>query len=331
MEFTTSKKKLLQLLSDGRCHSGRELAHTLGISRGAIWKQVRSLCRLGLEIGAVSGKGYRLSSPVELLDRNRIETELGDSTRDLLHRLEIHDEIPSTNGHLVAGISGSTPSGTVCLAERQTAGKGRMGREWVSPLGRNIYLSVLWRFTAGPAALTGLSVATGVAVMRALVDAGITESGLKWPNDIVWQRRKVGGILVEVSGENYGPCAAVVGLGLNIHMPTDLGEAISQPWADIEQMGLPETPSRNRLVALVLNHLLPLLANYERTGLEPYLSEWTQWDCLSGEKVTLFSGLAAIRGTVRGITNDGMLLIENETDGIKPYASGEVTFRPGGG
>ena len=329
MEFTTSKKKLLQLLSDGRCHSGRDLAHTLGISRGAVWKQVQSLCRLGLEIGAVPGKGYRLSRPIELLDKNQIETELAGCTRDLLYRLEIHDEIPSTNGHLVAGISGSTPSGTVCLAERQTAGKGRMGREWVSPLGRNIYLSVLWRFTGGPAVLTGLSVATGVAVMRALVGAGITETGLKWPNDIVWQRRKVGGILVEVSGENYGPCTAVVGLGLNMYMPTQVGEAITQPWADIEQMGIPEAPSRNRLVALVLNQLLPLLADYERTGLEPHLLEWMKWDCLSGEKVTLFSGSSAIRGTVRGITNDGMLLIENETDGIKPYASGEVTFHPG--
>ncbi len=326
MEFTTSKKKLLQLLSNGRWHSGRDLAYMLGISRGAVWKQVQSLCRLGLEIGAVPGKGYRLSHPVELLDKNRIETELAGCTRDLLHRLEIHDEIPSTNGHLVAGISGSTPNGTVCLAERQTAGKGRMGREWVSPLGRNIYLSVLWRFTGGPAALTGLSVATGVAVMRALVGAGITESGLKWPNDIVWQRRKVGGILVEVSGENYGPCCAVVGLGLNMYMPTHIGEAITQPWADIEQMGIPEAPSRTGLVALILNQLLPLLADYERTGLEPYLSEWTKWDCLSGEKVTLFSGSSVMRGTVRGITNEGMLLIENETDGIKSYASGEVTF-----
>ena len=329
MEFTTSKKKLLQLMSDGRCHSGRELAYTLEISRSAVWKQVRSLCRLGLEIGAVPGKGYRLSHPVELLDKNRIETELAGRTRDLLQRLEIYDEIPSTSGHLVAGISGSTPSGAVCLAERQTAGKGRMGREWVSPLGRNIYLSVLWCFTGGPAVLTGLSVATGVAVMRALVDAGITEAGLKWPNDIMWQRRKVGGILVEVSGENYGPCAAVVGVGLNMYVPARVGEAITQPWADIEQMEVPEAPPRNRLVALVLNQLLPLLADYERTGLEPYLPEWAEWDCLSGEEVTLFSGSSAIRGTVRGITNDGMLLIENETDGIKPYASGEVTFHPG--
>lgn len=326
MEFTTSKKKLLQLLSDGRWHSGRDLADTLRISRSAVWKQVQSLCRLGLEIGAVPGKGYRLPRPLELLDKNRIEAGLAACTRGLLHRLELHDEIPSTNDHLVAGIPGSTASGTVCLAERQTAGKGRMGREWISPLGRNIYLSVLWRFTGGPAVLTGLSVATGVAVKRALVDAGITETALKWPNDIVWQRRKVGGILVEVSGENCGPCAAVVGLGLNMYMPTQVGEAITQAWADIEQMGIPETPSRNRLVALILNELLPLLANYERTGLEPYLSEWTKWDCLSGEKVTLFSGLSAIRGTVRGITNDGMLLIENEADGVKPYASGEVTF-----
>ena len=117
----------------------------------------------------------------------------------------------------------------VCFAEHQSAGKGRRGRQWVSPFGSNIYMSILWRFQQdGIACTAGLSLAVGVAVIRALKTYGFNEVGLKWPNDIYCQGKKLGGILIEVSGEADGPCAVIIGLGLNLFLPEIQGQTITR-------------------------------------------------------------------------------------------------------
>lgn len=326
MEFASTRQKLLHLMADGAFHSGTELAKALGVSRTAVWKQMHDLELLGLDVSAVAGKGYRLSRPLELLDANSIIALLEPATRGLISSLEIFREIDSTNRYLATLADKGVQGGAVCLAETQTAGRGRRGKSWVSPLSSNVYLSLLWRFQKGPAAISGLSLAAGVAVMRALKGAGVPGAGLKWPNDIYWQRKKLGGILAEVSGESHGPCSAVLGLGLNFYLPRRTAESIGQPWVDLSQIMGSALPSRNGLIAALLNELAPITADFENSGLAPYLHEWRASDAFLGQKVTLFPGQGAISGTVRGISDAGLLILEDEGGEESHYASGEVTF-----
>jgi len=326
VNISDKQKKILNLLADGEFHSGTELAEALGTSRSAVWKQLNGLAELGLQHSAVSGKGYRLENALELLDASQINDEVNGPARRLIASFEIHDQIDSTNRYLVERSQNNALSGSVCFAEYQTAGKGRRGRQWVSPYGSNIYLSILWRFQQGPAAISGLSLAVGVAVIRALKQHQINDIGLKWPNDIYSQGKKLGGILVEVSGETDGPCSAVIGLGLNLFLPETEAGSITQAWTDLTKVTGQNRLFRNKLAGSLLNHLLPVIAEYEGVGIKAYLDEWRGYDCLTGESATLFIGQQQFEGIVRGIDEDGMLLIERPDGRIQAFASGEVSF-----
>ena len=326
MQFPPSKKALLSLLGDAQFHSGEELARTLGLSRTAIWHSIHELETLGLGLSAVPGKGYRLGRPLELLDENRIHSLLSEAARPLMSRLEIHDELDSTNSHLVRQ-TGAGPA--VCLAETQTAGRGRLGRTWLSPFGGNISMSVSWQFD-DHAAIAGLSLGVGVAVIRALKENGVKEVGLKWPNDILWRGRKLGGILLEVSGEAHGRHAVVIGIGLNLHIPPEKGQSIDQAWTDLAQVAGTAMPSRNRLIASVLNELLPLLRDYAEGGLTALLDEWRAYHCLDGKPVIVHQGERCIRGLVAGVTDAGLLLLDCEAGGRREFASGDVRLRVDG-
>lgn len=326
--MSNTRKQLLALLADGEFHSGTTLAHLLAVSRSAVWKQLQCLEAWGIEIVAVTGKGYKLQRPLQLLDQAQIESALLPAVAALIQRLEVHDELASTNSYLLDIAQQQPASAWVCLAEYQTAGKGRRGRTWVSPFGHNIYVSLLWRFQDGPAAIAGLSLAIGVAVIRALRQAGITEAGLKWPNDIYWRGRKLAGILIEVSGESSGPCHAVIGLGLNLYLPPVQAEAIEQAWVDLQQIvGEPFTLQRNRWVALLLNEIVPVVADYPTRNLSDYVSEWRNYDCMSGQAVNIFMGEQVFAGIVRGVDDQGLLLLEDDAGNLRTFASGEVSFR----
>ncbi|HEX7025963.1 MAG TPA: biotin--[acetyl-CoA-carboxylase] ligase, partial [Gammaproteobacteria bacterium] len=226
-----TRQKLLRHMADMQFHSGESLGQALGLSRAAVWKHMQALQADGLVCEAVHGKGYRLSVPVEPLDSGVIRLALSSSHADALE-LIVLDETDSTNGHLLARAVQRPPHVLVCLAEQQTAGRGRRGRSWQSPYGTSLALSLMWRFEAGAAALAGLSLATGVVVAESLEQAGAAGLQLKWPNDLVWQGRKLGGILLEVAGDVTGPCYVVIGIGLNI--ATETGHAamqsVDQPW-----------------------------------------------------------------------------------------------------
>ncbi|MFZ2406204.1 MAG: bifunctional biotin--[acetyl-CoA-carboxylase] ligase/biotin operon repressor BirA [Methylobacter sp.] len=326
MNISDKQKIILTLLADGEFHSGTELADALGISRSAVWKQLNGLADLGLSHSAVTGKGYRLDNPLELLNASKINEAVNGQAGALISSLEIHDQIDSTNRYLVERAQNNAPSGAVCFAEYQTAGKGRRGRQWVSPYGCNIYLSILWRFQQGPAAISGLSLAIGVAVIRALKQHQINDIGLKWPNDIYSQGKKLGGILVEVSGETDGPCCAVIGLGLNLFLPESEAETITQAWTDLRKITGQTRLFRNKLAGTLLNHLLLVIAEYENVGIRAYLDEWRSYDCLIGKPATLFIGQQQFAGIVRGIDDNGMLLIERPDRSVQTFASGEVSF-----
>lgn len=327
MRLTDKQSKLLDLLTDGQFHSGTLLAQQLAMSRAGVCKQLTQLAQLlDLNLIATSGKGYCLAPPLELLSLAKINAALNAQSHTLIQQIDIHAQIDSTNRYLLEQSRSQNTTGWVCLAEQQTAGKGRRGREWVSPFGHNIYLSLAWQFPqGGVAALSGLSLAIGVAVIRALQAQGIDGLGLKWPNDIYALGKKLGGILIEVSGETDGSCHAVIGVGLNLFLPAHKANSINQAWTDIKQL-TGHSPARNQLVAELLQQLLSVVADFETRGIQYYVDEWRDYDCLNGSLATLFIGQQRVVGTVVGVDDNGLLLIEKQDGTIQAFASGEVSF-----
>lgn len=320
--------KLVRQLADGHYHSGEALAERLGLSRAAVWKAARKAGeRLGLTIESRRGTGYRLSEPLELLDPARFLGALSHLAQAHIARLEILDDIDSTNAHLLAAGHAGAPSGTLCLAERQSAGRGRRGRTWVSPYGANLYLSLLWRFPQGPGHLGGLSLAAGAALAQALEAAGVADIGLKWPNDLLWRRRKLGGLLIEVAAEAQGPSLVVVGLGLNTRLRGTQVQGIDQPWVDLDEILGPQGYGRNRIAALATEALVAALERYGREGLAPFLPLWERYDRYRGERVEIRQGERQIIGTQAGITADGALRVEMAGE-IRLFTAGEVSLRP---
>lgn len=319
---------LLRLLADGRFHSGEALASQLVVSRAAVWKRLKQIGMLpGIKVQAVRGRGYRLTTPLALLDELELRKHINASVAERID-LEIAEQLPSTNAHLMALPAPEIGRGRICLAEHQTAGRGRRGRPWISGFGRNLTLSIAWSFEQPMSALAGLSLAAGVAVADALSAAGVSGHGLKWPNDLYLAERKLAGILVEASGESSGPTRVVIGVGLNLMMDKQAALGIDQPWADLQgQLGSP--PPRNRLAALLIEHLTQACDRYAREGLAPFLSAWQQHDIHLGRDVCLTVGDRRLLGRYVGLADDGALLLET-AEGRQAFQGGEVSLRPAG-
>jgi BirA family biotin operon repressor/biotin-[acetyl-CoA-carboxylase] ligase len=319
------QQSLLQTLSDGAFHSGTELGGITGCSRSAIWKCVESLRKLGVDIYSVRGKGYRLAQPLTLLDRDKIVRHIDMEQRSSLSQLEVHFDTDSTNARLLELARLTPASGVACLAERQSLGRGRRGREWVSPFGANLYCSLLWRFPHGASHLAGLSLAIAVAVVRALDEMDAKEVQLKWPNDVLFKERKLGGLLIEVVGETSGPCQVVIGVGINTQMPEIQGEEIGQPWTDLRTV-LGESVDRNYLAARVLTNLIQVIRGFEEHGLTPYLEEWRLRDAYLGREVSVHLPQDVIHGTMQGVDDSGALLL-SRGEKLQRFHSGELSLR----
>lgn len=322
--LTPMTEALLRHLADGKFHSGQALAMALQTNRTTVWQHVRSLRALGVEVKAVTGRGYRLARPLELLDRERILAALEIPAACPPPALEIHVCLPSTNTHLLKTAS-LRPSASICLAETQTAGKGRLGRAWLSPFGYNVYLSVLWRFDRGES-LSGLSLAAGVAVIRALLELGFPDLKLKWPNDILWQGRKLGGILVEAISEPHGRCIAVLGVGLNLWLSPTTAAAIDQAWVDGWTILGEALPSRNLIVAKLLSGLLALLNGYADRGFKPWIEDWRRMNCVLGQQVRVSQAGLEIEATAVDVTEEGFLVLQREGR-RQILAAGDVSLR----
>lgn len=316
---------LLRLLADGEFHSGEELGAGLGISRTAVWKQIAAWRKRGLELEVVAGKGYRLPAPLEWWSREVLLESMSAEARPLLAMLKIEDKVGSTND-VVAGLLRQSPvSGVVCLAEEQTSGRGRRGREWMSPLGGSFYGSLGWIFTGGIAEVEGLSLAIGVAVVRALKRYGMSDVQLKWPNDIVVGHAKLGGVLIELQAEAEGPCLVVIGLGLNLRLPENAPELLGRPVTDVaRETGQPLR--RNELGALLLTELLLLLQSYPQQGFSAVHAEWLQYDVLRDAQVEVSGLERPLTGIARGVDVHGALRLVT-TEGEMLLHGGEVSLR----
>lgn len=319
-----TRRQLLVQLSDGAFHSGESLGEALGISRGAIWKQIETLSALGLDIHRVSGRGYRLAQPLILLDAQRIRDELSADIARRVHAIHIFDSIDSTNAWLVEQDCPEEQI-EICLAEHQSAGRGRRGRTWQSPFAACLYSSVSWPFPVLPPDFQTMSLVVAIAVQRALRRLGVPDVQLKWPNDIHAADAKLGGILLEVRGEPAGGCRVVIGVGLNVALPDTVRAAIDQPVTDIRQL-TGALPDRNRLFAAMLNEFSTVFAEYSARGFAPFHAEWQSLDALSGKTVVLQDHEMKINGECRGVASDGALQIETP-DGVQRFFVGDVSVR----
>ena len=315
----------MRLIADGELHSGEELGNALGISRTAIWKIINSLSHYGVTIVAVKGKGYRLSRPIEFLDEEIILSGISSSAAKILNKLEIFEEIESTNQYLLENLEVADKHGNVVLAEYQSHGRGRRGSSWVSPFGSGLSLSTRWHFEQPVDSLTCLSLAVGSAVIRVLKKIGFEGVGLKWPNDIFFQNRKLGGLLIEIRGETAGPCDVVIGLGLNIAFPSDFEADISQPWIDLASIK-DSVPSRNVIVAEMISEFMLLLDAYTESKAEHIIKEWQEYDCMRGKQAKLILPDENITGQIVGIDNDGALLM-SVNDTVRKFTAGEISLR----
>jgi BirA family transcriptional regulator, biotin operon repressor / biotin---[acetyl-CoA-carboxylase] ligase len=324
-----ANEELLKLLASGEFCSGQVLADALGVSRTAVWKQLNKVSEeLGLNIESVKGKGYRIPGGVDLLEGSAVKSAMSTEAATLMSALEVLTVIDSTNSEALRHAENGAGAGYVCTAEQQTAGRGRRGRQWVSPFASNLYISVLWQYEQGAAVLEGLSLAVGVAVSRALADCGVTDTQLKWPNDILHDGAKLGGILLEMTGDAAGSCQVVVGIGLNVAMQPESAAAIDQAWTDLSalQANSDDKTTRSELLARVLNHLLPLLASFEQTGFAPWQQSFVEMDALLDQPVVLDSGARKLAGVSRGVDDRGALQLETTT-GVQSIYGGEVSLR----
>ncbi len=319
--------RLLSILSDGSFHSIEALGEALGMSRAAVWVHLKSFSKSwDIEFHTISEKGCRLAKPVELLDQRRILLGVCSNLRSSLSSIEIHSEIDSTNSYLMSQVRKNVvASGAVCLAEFQSAGRGRRGRQWVSPFASNLYLSLYWQFSLSPLQLGGLSLAVAVAVADALQSVGLKDVAVKWPNDILWQGKKLAGILLDVTGGVAGSNEVVIGVGLNMRMPERSANKIDQVWIDLEA-ALGRTVSRNQLTSILLERLLETVLLYQNSGLDSFLERWRAMDAMNGAAAVLNVYGKSLCGTARGINEAGALIFETEGK-TSVYQSGEVSLK----
>ncbi|MBP5120516.1 bifunctional biotin--[acetyl-CoA-carboxylase] ligase/biotin operon repressor BirA [Pseudomonas protegens] len=312
---------LLELLKDGRFHSGQALGQALGVSRSAIWKQLQLLeAELGLVIHKVRGRGYQLATPITLLSSAEIgRSSISSGSWDI----RILDSIDSTNAQALRSIEEGSVAPFLVLAERQTVGRGRRGRKWVSPFAENIYYSLVLRMDGGLRQLEGLSLVVGLAVMHTLREYGIPSAGLKWPNDVLVGQKKVAGILLELVGDPADVCHVVLGIGINVNMQS--AEEIDQEWTSV-RLESGKVIDRNQLVARLNEVLVSYLERHRLNGFSAIQGEWEQGHLWQGRAVSLIAGVNKIDGVVLGIDRQGALRLSVEGE-EKTYSGGELSLR----
>lgn len=320
---------LIGLLGEERFRSGEELGEQLNISRAAVWKYIKKIEQLGVKIESIKGKGYKLVNKLNLLDGEKIKSLLAEPALREIKVLDLFSSINSTNSFLMQK---ENIKGHVCLAEMQTAGRGRRGRTWVSPFAQNIYLSMGWCFESGISAVKGLSLAVGVSIANALREHISVNIQLKWPNDIVIQAenqsryQKLAGVLIELRGDLSGFCELIIGIGINYDMDADLA-GIDQPWVDLHRLASGVLPERNHLVASILNHLCNLLVDYEQKTFAFYREQWEKLCAHQQRVISVIQGDKLIQAKYFGLTDDGALILLNESGEKLIFDGGEISIR----
>ncbi|MEO7935133.1 MAG: biotin--[acetyl-CoA-carboxylase] ligase [Dokdonella sp.] len=318
-------RALLTALADEPASSGNALAQRFGVTRAAIWKQIEQLRSLGVPITAQAREGYRLGRSIDLLDAECISAAMRARYPDQSCPIDVRWQIDSTNSEMLRLAPSHNGNLAACFSELQSAGRGRRGRSWHMPLGGGLAFSILRRFESSMAALAGLSLAVGIGVVRGLADLGIAGSRIKWPNDIQAQDRKLAGILIELGGDSLGPCHAVIGIGINVHLDAQASECIDQPWIDLASIST-QSLDRNQLAGRVLGSVLDVLDQFAASGFAPLVDEFALFDALMGRQVRILHGRDQREGTAAGVDQSGRLRVRT-ADGEILVDSGEVSVR----
>ena len=317
--------QLLNILADGEFHSGEVLAERLGVSRASVFNALAGVAEYGVVLQRIRGRGYRLARPWQRLERDEVLRWLGEDAAQF--DIGILPQTASSNTLLLqrAGPGGANgvPGGSVLAVELQAAGRGRMGRVWHSGLGNTLTFSLLWRFDCGLNALSGLSLATGVAIMRALNRLDAQGVQLKWPNDILTGQGKLGGVLIEAQGDMLGPSAVVIGIGLNCFLPEHLAGRIDQPASALDEV-CRDMPTRNQLLAAVLQELAGALRQFAQDGFAAFGDEWERYHIHQNQPIHLrMADGSVVSGIARGVSDSGELRLET-AQGIRQFNSGET-------
>ncbi|QQX80163.1 bifunctional biotin--[acetyl-CoA-carboxylase] ligase/biotin operon repressor BirA [Shewanella sp. KX20019] len=310
------KRSILAELSNGCFVSGEALAVKLGVSRTAVANHISGLEEYGVDIFSVKGKGYKLSSPLSLVDESTLKNAIKQ-------RCFYFDEITSTNGFILKHAD-ELDSGDICVAEYQSAGRGRRGRVWVSPYGCHLYFSMYWQFPQGMAQAMGLSLVVACSIVSVLKQLNVANIGVKWPNDIYLAGKKLAGVLIEMSGQTDSECNLVIGIGLNMAMSEQQGKSIDQPWSDLSS--LESMPNKTALLALLQKQLQQDLCKFQHEGLVPFQARWGEADLFNGQEIRLIIGADEVHGICRGIDRQGAVVLETAA-GLKSYIGGEISLR----
>ena len=317
------REHLIRALAKGGFVSGQEQGEKLDISRTAVSKHIKVLTEMGLDIFSVTGKGYKLSQPLSLLNKDDIISLLPSNAS--LPEIEVHSLIDSTNSYLLRRLPNQLSQGQVCLAEFQSAGRGRRGRQWISPFGSQIYLSMYWHLEQGLSAAMGLSLVTALAVSDAIYSLTKIQVQLKWPNDVYLGGVKLAGILIDLEGQALEASHSVIGIGINLNMPEQAAKQIDQKWTDL-QSHCKNSVDRNSLSAQLIHHLLKRLHQHQDEGLSVMLEEWHAQDFYLNKRVKLLTGERTTKGICRGVNNQGALMLEIDGQ-VSPIYGGEVSLR----
>lgn len=320
---------ILRLLADGKFHSGEAIAKQFKVSRATVWNALQEAEKLGVALYSVRGRGYKLPQAMTLLDEQAILQAIGEQRA--WFKVEVHDHLASTNSHIMKHLNNGLAHATCVVANLQSNGRGRRGRSWQAGLGASLTFSLLWRFQCGASALSGLSLAVGVALIRALHGLGIHQARLKWPNDVLIMNQqgvteKLAGILIELQGDMEGPSVAVIGIGINLNLPTKLKQQIDQAVTDLASLS-GQAINPNLLLGTLLKHLAQVLSQFEQQGFSSLRDEWTAHHALHQQNVRmLHADGRETTGVVTGVADDGILLIDSAL-GEQRFSSGEISLR----
>lgn len=322
---------ILQRLTDGQFHSGEALAQHFKVSRATIYNALAHAQSLGVEVFSVRGRGYKLPRPLTLLNKADVLHTIG-AQADFFN-LIVLDEVGSTNTYLMQQSAQGAPHGTCVVAHMQTQGKGRRGRTWVSHLGASLTFSLLWRFQCGASALSGLSLAVGVALMRTFHYFGLSQVKLKWPNDVLVfegnQGKKLAGILIELQGDMEGPSAAVIGIGINLNLPAEVLKSIDQPTIDVASVSA-QVMNQSELLGVLLKALANVLHQFEQQGFVGLRDEWLSHHAYHQQAVRmLMPNGTETQGVVKDVAEDGILMVETAL-GLQRFSAGEISLRAHG-
>lgn len=326
---TSRRVKLLQLLADGEFHSGETLAKQLNVTRAAVWKLIGVLRDMGVGIQSHARKGYHLSHAVQLYNASHISSMLDSQCREQLQRIDVLLTVDSTNQYISDHPADQGRQAVLCVAEIQSAGRGRRGRSWLAPFGSGICMSLGYWFDSVPNGFSAVTLVVGVALIRALQSVGVTDAKLKWPNDVVWQGRKLAGVLTEMRGESAGPTHVVMGIGCNMRLPeaTRAQLAATQTGVvDLYEASGEQTLDRNAVVAAFTAQVLSCMKTFAQQGFVAFIHEWERYDALRNAEVKVMQAEQSMLGVARGVSEDGSLLIETP-QGIQRFTSAEVSLR----